>query len=209
MSEEKEILSNNYMDRLIKEDLKNGTLNRPICTRFPPEPNGYLHIGSVYAIHLNYMVAQKFNENFNLRFDDTNPLKEDSEYVHAIIEDINWLGYTPGNRIFYGSDYSNEIFNAAIVLIKKGKAYICELSPEEITEYRGTLTDPGKISPYRNRSIEDQKGAFTILIWRKVVLQRLPSGLTITYTVTINNKKLKKVGITEETKQRTKNNGPK
>lgn len=160
MGEENEILSNNYMNRLIEEDIKNGTFNRTICTRFPPEPNGYLHIGSAYAIHINYMVAQIYNGNFNLRFDDTNPLKEDSEFAHAIIEDINWLGYTPGNRIFYGSDYSNEIFNAAILLIKKGKAYVCELSPEEITEYRGTLTEPGKISPYRKRPIEENLELF-------------------------------------------------
>lgn len=160
MSADKEILYNNFMDQLMDEDIKNGAFNRTICTRFPPEPNGYLHIGSAYAIHVNYMAAKKFDGNFNLRFDDTNPLKEDMEYVNAIIEDINWLGYSPGNRIFYGSDYSNEIFNAAIALIKKGKAYVCELSPEEITEYRGTLTEPGKNSPFRNRPIEENLDLF-------------------------------------------------
>ncbi|WML49030.1 glutamine--tRNA ligase/YqeY domain fusion protein [Neobacillus sp. PS3-34] len=154
MDGEKKITFNN-MDRIVEEDLEKGTFQRTICTRFPPEPNGYLHIGSAYAIHLNYMIAQKFNGLFNLRFDDTNPLKEDVEYVNAIIEDINWLGYTPENRIFYGSDYSNEIFNAAIQLIKKGKAFVCELTPEEMKEYRGTLTEPGKISPYRNRPVEE------------------------------------------------------
>lgn len=160
MSADKEILYNNFMDQLMDKDIKNGVFNRTICTRFPPEPNGYLHIGSAYAIHVNYMAAKKFDGNFNLRFDDTNPLKEDMEYVNAIIEDINWLGYSPGNRIFYGSDYSNEIFNAAIALIKKGKAYVCELSPEEITEYRGTLTEPGKNSPFRNRPMEENLDLF-------------------------------------------------
>ncbi|MGM9987343.1 MAG: glutamine--tRNA ligase/YqeY domain fusion protein [Bacillaceae bacterium] len=160
MSEESGTYFNNFLDKVIKEDLKNETFTRSICTRFPPEPNGYLHIGSAYAIHLNYIAAEEFKGNFNLRFDDTNPLKEDIEYVNAIIEDINWLGYSPGNRIFYGSDYSNEIFNAAVTLIKKGKAYVCELSPEEMTEYRGTLTEPGKNSPYRNRSIEENVDLF-------------------------------------------------
>jgi glutaminyl-tRNA synthetase len=160
MKEKKEILSNNFINRIIEEDLKHGTYNRPICTRFPPEPNGYLHIGSVYAIYINYMAAKKFKGNFNLRFDDTNPLKEDNEYVNAITEDINWLGCSPGNRIFYGSDYSNEIFNAAITLIQKGKAYVCDLSPEEIKEYRGTLTEPGKCSPYRDRPVEENLTLF-------------------------------------------------
>ena len=150
----------NNFERIVEEDLRNSIYNRTICTRFPPEPNGYLHIGSAYAINMNYMIAQKFNGDFNLRFDDTNPLKEDSEYVNAIIEDINWLGYSPANRIFYGSDYSNEIFNAAISLIKKGKAYVCELSPENIKEYRGTLIEPGKNSPYRNRPIEENIDLF-------------------------------------------------
>ena len=159
MNEER-IETFNNLERTVDEDLKNGNYNRTICTRFPPEPNGYLHIGSAYAINMNYMIAKRFNGNFNLRFDDTNPLKEDSEYVNAIIEDINWLGYSPANRIFYGSDYSNEIFNSAISLIKKGKAYVCELSPKEITEYRGTLTEPGKNSPYRNRPIEENINLF-------------------------------------------------
>ncbi|MDQ0252678.1 glutaminyl-tRNA synthetase [Evansella vedderi] len=160
MREENSILSNNDLVRLIEEDVKNKVYNRPICTRFPPEPNGYLHIGSAYAIHLNYMLARKFDGNFNLRFDDTNPLKEDREYVEAIIEDMNWLGYEPGERIFYGSDYSNEIYDKALTLIKKGKAYVCELSPEKMTEYRGTLTEPGRNSPYRNRSIEENLTLF-------------------------------------------------
>ncbi|WP_409271687.1 glutamine--tRNA ligase/YqeY domain fusion protein [Neobacillus sp. SCS-31] len=150
----------NSLEKIVDEDLRNGAYHRNVCTRFPPEPNGYLHIGSAYAINMNYVIAKRFNGEFNLRFDDTNPLKEDIEYVDAIIEDMNWLGYSPGNRIFYGSDYSNELFNAAIHLIKKGKAYVCELSPEEVTQYRGTLTEPGKNSPYRNRPIEENLDLF-------------------------------------------------
>ncbi|MFS0781217.1 glutamine--tRNA ligase/YqeY domain fusion protein [Bacillus sp. 1P06AnD] len=158
MEENRDML--NPIERIVDEDTRDGIFNRAICTRFPPEPNGYLHIGSAYAIHINYMIAKKFNGEFNLRFDDTNPLKEDSEYVDAIIEDMNWLGYSPADRIFYGSDYSNQLFNAALYLIKKGKAYVCDLSPEEIKEYRGTLTEPGKDSPYRNRPIEENIDSF-------------------------------------------------
>ncbi|RDU37216.1 glutamine--tRNA ligase [Neobacillus piezotolerans] len=150
----------NSLEKIVDEDVRNGAYNRNVCTRFPPEPNGYLHIGSAYAINMNYAIAKRFNGEFNLRFDDTNPLKEDIEYVNSIIEDINWLGYSPGNRIFYGSDYSDELFNAAIQLIEKGKAYVCELSPEEIKDFRGTLTEPGKNSPYRNRPIEENLDLF-------------------------------------------------
>jgi glutaminyl-tRNA synthetase len=157
MFEDNEMLSGS-LNKLLEEDIN--LVAKPICTRFPPEPNGYLHIGSAYAIHINYMLAKKYNGHFNLRFDDTNPLKEDVEYVNAIIEDINWLEYNPGERIFYGSDYSDEIFQAAETLIKKGKAYVCELTPEEITEYRGTLTEPGKDSPYRNRTVEENLALF-------------------------------------------------
>lgn len=160
MSGENGILSNNSIVRQMEEDVKNQAFSRPICTRFPPEPNGYLHIGNAYAIHTSYMIAKHFNGNFNLRFDDTNPLKEDMEYVDAIIEDMNWLGYSPGERIFYGSDYSHEIFDGAVSLIKKGKAYVCELSPEEMTEYRGTLTEPGKNSPYRDRTVKENLTLF-------------------------------------------------
>ncbi|MEQ2529311.1 glutamine--tRNA ligase/YqeY domain fusion protein [Bacillaceae bacterium CLA-AA-H227] len=150
----------NSIERIIEEDMENGAFNREVCTRFPPEPNGHLHIGSAYAINMNYMVAQKFKGRFNLRFDDTNPLKEDIEYVNSIIKDMKWLGYDPGERIFYGSDYSDEIFEAAIRLIKKGKAYVCELSPEDTTKYRGTLTEPGKNSPFRDRTIEENLELF-------------------------------------------------
>lgn len=160
MSNEMELGVDHFLYKIINEDLAAGAFSREMCTRFPPEPNGYLHIGSAYAIHTNYTVAQKYNGKFHLRFDDTNPLKEDIEYVHAIIEDMNWLGYSPGRHIYYGSDYSDDIFNAAVALIKKGKAYVCDLSPEEVTAYRGTLTEPGKDSPYRNRSIDDNLALF-------------------------------------------------
>ncbi|MFC5648830.1 glutamine--tRNA ligase/YqeY domain fusion protein [Paenibacillus solisilvae] len=163
MGNEKEHYSENFLFRLISEELQLKAFGRDMCTRFPPEPNGYLHIGSAYAIHTNYIIAQRFNGNFHLRFDDTNPLKEDIEYVNAIIEDIKWLGYDPGNHIYYGSDYSNEIYNAAVSLIKQGKAFVCDLTPEEMTEYRGTLTEPGRNSPYRNRSVEENLELFTTM----------------------------------------------
>lgn len=160
MVNDKEHHTENFMFRWIKEELDQNPFGRNMCTRFPPEPNGYLHIGSAYAIHTNYSVAQTFNGTFHLRFDDTNPLKEDIEYVNAIVEDIKWLGYDPGKHIYFGSDYSHEIYHAAVKLIKKGKAYVCDLSPNEVTEYRGTLTEPGKNSPYRNRSVEENLELF-------------------------------------------------
>lgn len=153
-------LPENYMDKIIREDVESGVYSREICTRFPPEPNGYLHIGSAFAIHTNYEVARKNGGRFHLRFDDTNPLKEDMEYVNAIIEDIEWLGCSPGDHIYYGSDYSEEIFRSAEELILKGKAYVCDLTPEEVTSYRGTLTEPGKDSPYRDRSPEENLRLF-------------------------------------------------
>ncbi|MCZ8515221.1 glutamine--tRNA ligase/YqeY domain fusion protein [Paenibacillus filicis] len=160
MVNEKEHQTEHFLFRLISEELEERGFSREMCTRFPPEPNGYLHIGSAYAIHTNYTMAQRFNGTFHLRFDDTNPLKENIEYVNAIIEDIKWLGYDPGNHIYFGSDYSDEIYNAAVTLIKLGKAYVCDLTPEEVTEYRGTLTEPGRNSPYRNRSVEENLELF-------------------------------------------------
>lgn len=150
----------NFMEKLIREDVEIGVFGREICTRFPPEPNGYLHIGSAFAIHTNYDLARKFGGTFNLRFDDTNPLKENMEYVKAIIEDLEWLGCSPGERIYYGSDYSEQIYESAVTLIRKGKAYVCELSPEEVTAYRGTLTQPGLNSPYRDRPVEENLALF-------------------------------------------------
>lgn len=150
----------NFLEKIVECDLENNVFTRDVCTRFPPEPNGYLHIGSAYAINISHGIASKYNGTFNLRFDDTNPLKEDVEYVNSIIEDIKWLGFDPGSRIFYGSDYCTEIYNFAVELIKKGKAYVCDLSLEQIREYRGTLTEPGKNSPFRNRTVEENLALF-------------------------------------------------
>lgn len=161
MSSEIEAATENYLEKLIREDQEKGLYSREICTRFPPEPNGYLHIGSAFAIHTNYSLAHKFGGQFNLRFDDTNPLKEDLEYVKAIIEDIEWLGASPGSRIYYGSDYSEHIYNSAVALIRKGHAYVCDLSPEAMNAYRGTLTESGTNSPYRERSTEENLRLFS------------------------------------------------
>lgn len=149
----------NFVDRLVKEDINEGRCNE-IHTRFPPEPNGYLHIGSAYAINISYGIAKKYNGKFNLRFDDTNPGKEDHEYVDAIKEDMKWMGFDYEDRLFYGSDYNEKIYEYAIYLIKKGKAYVCNLTPGEVREYRGTLTTPGKNSPYRDRTVEENLELF-------------------------------------------------
>lgn len=150
----------NFLQKIVEEDLQNHVYSREICTRFPPEPNGYLHIGSAYAINISYTIAKKYNGRFNLRLDDTNPLKEDIEFVNAIIEDMKWLGYDPADRIFYGSDYYEKLYEFAVELIKKGKAYVCDLNGDEIREYRGTLTEAGKESPYRNRTVEENLDLF-------------------------------------------------
>ncbi|WP_332630772.1 glutamine--tRNA ligase/YqeY domain fusion protein [Halalkalibacter flavus] len=150
--------SSNFIRNIIKEDLESGKRNH-VITRFPPEPNGYLHIGHAKSIVINFDLADEFNGKTNLRFDDTNPLKEDSEYVHAIKEDVQWLGYD-WDGLFFASDYFQEMYERAVLLIKKGKAYVDDLSPEEIREYRGTLTEPGKDSPYRDRSIEENLDLF-------------------------------------------------
>lgn len=150
----------NFIQKIVEEDMENKVYDRDICTRFPPEPNGYLHIGSAYAINISYTIYKKYNGQFNLRLDDTNPLKEDIEYVNAIIEDMKWIGFDPKDRIFYGSDYYEKLYNYAVELTKKGKAYVCDLNAEQIREYRGTLTEAGKESPYRNRSIEENLDLF-------------------------------------------------
>jgi glutaminyl-tRNA synthetase len=155
-----ENIDSNFIQKMVGKDIEEGVFHRSICTRFPPEPNGYLHIGSTYAINISHTIAKKYDGSFNLRFDDTNPLKEDIEYVNSIIEDMKWMGYDPGDRIFYGCDYSDQIFEYAVQLIKKGKAYVDDLSAEEMREYRGTLTEPGKNSPYRDRTIEENLDLF-------------------------------------------------
>lgn len=152
-------LDSNFIYDIIEGDISSGFTDQ-IHTRFPPEPNGYLHIGSAKAIWINYSAAMKYGGKFNLRFDDTNPVREDDEYVKAIEEDLLWLGAVPNGGIFYGSDYFDECYHFACQLIEKGKAYVCELSPEEMREYRGTLTQPGIDSPGRNRSIEENLDLF-------------------------------------------------
>ena len=154
-----EEISSNFIHDIIDEDIANGFLDR-IHTRFPPEPNGYLHIGSAKAIWINVQTAKKYGGLFNLRYDDTNPSKEDTEYVDSIYEDLKWLGAEPTGGIYYGSDYFDKCYEFAIKLIKDGKAYVCDLSAEEMKEYRGTLTEPGKNSPYRDRSIEENLDLF-------------------------------------------------
>ncbi len=150
--------SSNFIKNIVINDLETGK-HDSIITRFPPEPNGYLHIGHAKSICLNFGLAKEFNGKVNLRFDDTNPLKEDVEYVNSIKEDVKWLGFD-WNNLYFASDYFEEMYNRAILLIKKGKAYVCDLTFEEMREYRGTLTEPGKESPYRNRSVEENLDLF-------------------------------------------------
>ena len=150
--------SSNFIKSIIKEDLETGK-HKEIITRFPPEPNGYLHIGHAKSIVINFGLADEFNGKTNLRFDDTNPLKEDQEFVDSIKEDVRWLGYE-WDDLRFASDYFEEMYNRAVLLIKKGKAYVDDLTAEQIREYRGTLTEPGKESPYRNRSVEENLDLF-------------------------------------------------
>ena len=156
---EKETVSRNFIEQIIDQDLAEGKYDT-ICTRFPPEPNGYLHIGHAKAILLNYGLAQQYHGKFNLRFDDTNPTKEKEEFVDSIKEDVAWLGADWGDRLYFASNYFPQMYEAAVKLIKKGKAFVCQLSAEEIREYRGTLTEPCKNSPYRDRSIEENLRLF-------------------------------------------------
>ncbi len=144
----------------VKEDLRTNRFGGGVHTRFPPEPNGYLHIGHAKAICINFGVAEDFGGLCNLRFDDTNPAKEEVEYVESIKEDIRWLGYDWCDRLFYASDYFERLYEYAVLLIKRGKAYVCDLSADEVREYRGTLTEPGQDSPYRNRSVEENLDLF-------------------------------------------------
>lgn len=157
---EKETLTPNFVENAVREDLKQGKYVNGIHTRFPPEPNGYLHIGHAKSICLNFGLAQHFDGMCNLRFDDTNPTKEDLEYVDSIQEDVQWLGFSWADRKFYASDYFPRLYEYAVELIKRGKAFVCDLSAEEIRDYRGTLTEPGKESPYRNRSVAENLDLF-------------------------------------------------
>ena len=154
-----EEIKSNFIDEIIKADLA-ADPSLKIHTRFPPEPNGYLHIGSAKAIWINSTMAKKYGGLFNLRYDDTNPVKEDNEYVESIYEDLKWLGAEPTGGVFYGSDYFDRCYEYALKLIRDGKAYVCDLSAEEMREYRGTLTEPGKNSPWRDRSVEENLDLF-------------------------------------------------
>lgn len=158
-TEEKEPVSKNFIEQEIDKDLAEGVYDH-VQTRFPPEPNGYLHIGHAKSILLNYGLAQKYNGKFNLRFDDTNPTKEKSEFVESIMADVKWLGADFEDRLFFASNYFEKMYECAVFLIKKGKAFVCDLSAEQIREYRGDFNTPGKESPYRNRSIEENLRLF-------------------------------------------------
>jgi glutaminyl-tRNA synthetase len=156
-SEEK--ISKNFIESFIEKDLEQGVYDT-VHTRFPPEPNGYMHIGHAKAICIDFGIAERFNGLCNLRFDDTNPTKEDIEYVESIKEDVKWLGFDWEDRLYYASSYFQQIYDSAVQLIKLGKAYVCDLTADEMREYRGTLTEVGKESPYRNRSIEENLDLF-------------------------------------------------
>jgi glutaminyl-tRNA synthetase len=161
MSSEERVTPTNFIRQIIDEDLKQGKNEGKVATRFPPEPNGFLHIGHAKSICLNFGIARDYNGTCNLRFDDTNPHKENIEYVEAIKQDVHWLGFDWDDRLYYASDYFEKLYGYAVELIKKGKAYVCDLNAEEIRQYRGTLIEPGKDSPYRNRSVEENLDLFT------------------------------------------------
>ncbi len=154
-----EVVSRNFIEQEIDKDLAEGVYQE-VCTRFPPEPNGYLHIGHAKSILLNYGLAEKYNGTFHLRFDDTNPTKEDMEFVESIKEDVRWLGADWKDHLYFASDYFDIMYECAVKLIKKGKAFVCDLTAEEMREYRGTLKEPGKNSPYRDRSVEENLRLF-------------------------------------------------
>ena len=159
-NEEKPARSLNFIEEIIEDDIRNNVNEARVHTRFPPEPNGYLHIGHAKSICLNFGLGKKYNGKTNLRFDDTNPVKEDTEYVDSIMEDVKWLGFDWEDRLFYASDYFEQLYEYAIILIKKDKAFVCDMSAEEISETRGTPTRPGKESPFRNRSLEENLDLF-------------------------------------------------
>lgn len=156
---EGEVVSKNFIEQIIDKDLEEGTYHK-VVTRFPPEPNGYLHIGHAKSIILNSGLAKEYGGSFHLRFDDTNPTKEKTEFVQSILEDVKWLGADYGDKVYYASDYFDAMYESAVKLIKKGKAFVCDLTADEIREYRGTLKEPGKESPYRNRSVEENLDLF-------------------------------------------------
>ena len=156
---ENETVSKNFIEQIIEKDLSEGKCES-IMTRFPPEPNGYLHIGHAKSILLNYGLAKKYGGKFNLRFDDTNPTKEKLEFVESIKADVKWLGADWEDRLYFASNYFDQMYEAAITLIKKGKAYVSDLTADEIREYRGTLTESGKEDPYASRSVDENLALF-------------------------------------------------
>ena len=158
--EKNEVVLKNFIQKIIEEDIKNGKNGGAVITRFPPEPNGYLHIGHAKSICLNFGLAKQYGGRTNLRFDDTNPAKEENEYIDSIQADVKWLGFDWGDKPCYASDYFEKMYQLAVQLIKAGKAYVDDLSADEIREYRGTLTEPGKESPYRNRTVEENLDLF-------------------------------------------------
>ena len=149
-----------FVRQIVAEDLKTNKWNGRVNTRFPPEPNGYLHIGHAKSICLNFGIAAEFGGKCNLRFDDTNPEKEEEEYVKSIIEDVRWLGWDWEERLYFASDYFEQMYQWAVQLTKAGKAYVCDLDAEQIRQYRGSLTEPGKHSPYRDRSVDENLNLF-------------------------------------------------
>src|SRR5262245_48064471 len=171
MSETASTPSLNFIQEIIEEHNRGGRFGGRVQTRFPPEPNGYLHIGHAKSICLNYGLAVKYGGKFNLRFDDTNPTKEEQEYVDSIREDVRWLGGDWQGREFYASDYFGQLYEWAEKLIRDGKAYVCDLTAEQMRQYRGTLTEPGKESPYRNRSVEENLDLF-----RRMKAGEFPDG---------------------------------
>ena len=150
----------NFIEEIIDDDLRTGKFAGKVHTRFPPEPNGYLHIGHAKSICLNFGLAEKYGGLCNLRFDDTNPTKEETEYVESIMEDVRWLGWDWQDRLYYASDYFQQLYDWAIKLINAGKAYVCDLTADQIREYRGSLTEPGRNSPYRNRTVAENIDLF-------------------------------------------------
>src|ERR1043166_4903278 len=159
MAAESKAASSNFIHQIIEADNKSGKFMGRVCTRFPPEPNGYLHIGHAKSICLNFGTALKYGGSCNLRFDDTNPEKEEQEYVDSIMEDVRWLGFQ-WNGLFYASDYFDQLYEWAVYLIRKGKAYVCDLTPDQVRETRGTPNHPGSNSPFRDRSVEENLKLF-------------------------------------------------
>ncbi|MCK5480186.1 MAG: glutamine--tRNA ligase, partial [Gammaproteobacteria bacterium] len=160
MSSSESSTSSNFVRHIIDSDIETNKNDGKVATRFPPEPNGYLHIGHAKSICLNFGIAQDYQGTCNLRFDDTNPHKENIEYIEAIKEDVHWLGYDWADRLYFASDYFEALYGFAVELITAGKAYVCDLTADQIREYRGTLTESGKDSPYRDRSVEENLDLF-------------------------------------------------